>query len=179
MALLPITFAPDPIFRSPAARVASVDEEVRRLVADMYDTLYAEEAIGLSAPMVGIAKQVAVVDIREGGERTPITLINPQVTWRSDEMQTHEEASLSFPYISAEVTRPHAIELTYLDEEGKPQSRKFEGFLATVIQHEMDYFEGRTFLDHVSRMKRDMLMKKMQKLMRQDPPHVHGEHCNH
>ena len=94
-------------------------------------------------------------------------------------MQTHEEASLSFPYISAEITRPHAIEVRYLDEQGTERTLKAEGFLATVILHELDYFEGRTFLDSLSRMKRDMLMKKMQKALRQNPPHVHGEHCDH
>jgi peptide deformylase len=177
MALLPIVHAPHPIFREKAAPVGTVNAGVRQLVADMFETLYAERALGLSAPMLGIAKQIAVIDL-EGG-KAPLCLIDPRITWRSDDLQTHEEASLSFPYISAEVTRPHAITVAYTDEQGAAQERTFEGFAATVVQHELDYFEGRTFLDHLSRMKRDMLRKKMQKLMRQDPPHVHGPHCNH
>ncbi|MBY0355739.1 MAG: peptide deformylase [Rickettsiales bacterium] len=179
MAVLSITYAPHPIFRQKSALVPQVDDGVRALIDHMYDTLYHEDAIGLSAPMVGVALRVAIVDIREGGERTPLTLVNPEILGQSEEMQTHNEASLSYPFISADVTRPAAIDVRFQDREGVTQTLRAEGFLATVIQHEMEYFEGRCFLDHLSRMKRDMLMKKMQKLLKHNPPHVHGEHCQH
>jgi peptide deformylase len=179
MALLNIVYAPHPIFKERSQPVASVDEATRALVQDMFETLYHEEALGLSAPMVGIARRVAVIDVQEEGEKRPIALINPEITWRSDAMQSFSEASLSFPYISAEITRPAAIDVKFLDAQGQPQTLRAEGFLATVIQHEMDYFEGRTFLDHLSRMKRDILVKKMLKQLKLNPPHVHGEHCHH
>lgn len=177
MALRPIVYAPHPIFRQKANPVGVVDAEVRQLVADMFETLYVEQALGLSAPMLGIAKQIAVIDL-EGG-KAPLCLIDPCIIKQSDAMQIHEEASLSFPYISAEVTRAQSITVAYTDAEGNAQEQTFDGFIATVVQHELDYFEGRTFLDHLSRVKRDILLKKMQKLMRQDPPHVHGPHCAH
>jgi peptide deformylase len=179
MALLPIIYAPHPIFKQVSAPLKHVDEAARILVANMFETLYAERALGLSAPMVGIAQRVAVVDLGEEGARQPITLINPEITWQSETQQAFSEASLSFPYISAEIQRPSAIELRYLDAQGESRTLRAEGFLATVIQHELDYFEGRTFLDHLSRTKREMLLKKMQKAMRLEPPHVHGPHCQH
>ena len=179
MALLNIVYAPHPIFKEHCAPVAQVDDTVCTLVEDMFETLYHEEALGLSAPMVGIGRRVAVVDVQPDGHKQPLALINPEITWRSDARQTFSEASLSFPYISAEITRPSAIEVQFLDTQGQPQTLRAEGFFATVIQHEMDYFEGRNFLDHLSRMKRDILVKKMLKQLKLNPPHVHGEHCHH
>jgi peptide deformylase len=104
------------------------------------------------------------------GAKAPIALVNPEITWRSEETQTFEEGSLCFPHIAAEVTRPRAIRVRHLDRDGAPQELAAEGFLATVVQHEMDYLDGITFLDHLSRMKRDMLLKRMQKMMRLRPP---------
>lgn len=179
MTILPITYAPHPIFRETAAPVTEVNDHVRQIIADMFETLYVEEALGLSAPMVGISQRIAIVDLQENGTKNPLSLINPEIVWTSEEMQTHNEASLSFPFISADITRPYSVKIRFLNEQGAAEEQQFEGFLATVIQHEIDYLNGRVFLDHLSRMKREMLLKKMQKLMKLNPPHIHGEHCNH
>lgn len=177
MPLLPLVYAPHPIFKKKAEPILHVDEGTRQLVDDMLQTMYVEKGVGLGANMVGILKRIAVVDIQKNGEPAPYRFINPEITWSSEETQTFEEASLSYPGISAEVTRPKAIKLAYLDYNGDSQTLEAEGFLATVIQHEVDYLNGTVFLDYLSKMKRDMLLKKMQKHMKQHPPHVHTGNC--
>lgn len=179
MTILSLTYAPHPIFKQKASPVTEVNADIRKLVDDMFDTLYFEQAVGIGANMVGVLKRVAVVDIMPDGKRDPLCLINPEILSASKETQIFEEASLCFPGISAEIERPRAITVQYLDYEGTLKQREVEGFLATVIQHEMDYLEGRVFLDYLSKMKRDMLLKKMQKHMKMYPPHVHGAGCNH
>jgi len=179
MAVLSVVIAPDPIFRQSSEAIAQVDDAVRALVGDMLDTLEHEKAVGIAAPMLGIRQRIAVVDLRENDVPNPYCFINPVVVESSKETQTFEEASLCFPGISAHIERPRAITLEYLDRDGVQQTLKAEGFFATVIQHELDYLDGRTFLDHLSKMKRDMLLKKMQKFIKFHPPHVHSEHCNH
>ncbi|MFT6558440.1 peptide deformylase [Sneathiella sp.] len=166
MPLLPLVYAPNPIFRKKAAKVEKVDEEIRRLVAGMFDTLYREQGAGLGANMVGVLKQIIVMDVKKDGKPNPIAMINPTILKRSSTMQTFEEASLSFPGISAEVTRPAEISVEYLDPQGGQQLLDADGFLAAVIQHEMDYLEGRTFLDHLSRVKKDRLLRRYKKLRR-------------
>ena len=179
MALLQLVYAPDPIFKQKATPVEAVDDAVRQLADDMLETLAFEKAVGIGANMVGELRQIAVVDLCEGGVSDPYVFINPEITWRSEEMDENEEASICFVNISAKVTRPKAIKLRYLDYDGQPQELAAEGFLACVIQHEVDYLHGVTFLDHLSKMKRDMLMKKMLKHIKAHPPHVHGAGCNH
>lgn len=179
MALLQLTYAPDPIFKQKAAPVAEVNDEVRQLVDDMFETMEHEQAVGMGANMVGVLQRIAVVDLHEGGVSKPYCFINPEITWRSEATQTHDEASICFIGISAPITRPLAIKLRYLDYDGKEQELEADGFFASVIQHELDYLDGITFLDHLSKMKKDMLMRKMQKALRAHPPHVHGAHCNH
>lgn len=178
MAVLSLVVAPNPIFRQKAEPVV-MDDASRRLVADLLETLEHEKAVGMAAPMVGVRKRIAVVDLRENDVSHPYCFINPVVVESSKETQTFEEASLCFPGISAHIERPRAITLDYLDHDGVQQTLRAEGFFATVIQHELDYLEGRTFLDYLSKMKRDMLLKKMQKFVKFNPPHVHSEHCNH
>lgn len=179
MTVLNILQAPHPIFKQKAEAVKVVDDSVRTTIQDMLDTLAFEQAVGLAAPMMGIGQRIIVVDIMENGVSNPLVFINPEITARSSETQTHEEASLSFRGISAQITRPRAITLTHLTPEGALKNFQAEGFLATVIQHEMDYLDGKTYLDHLSALKRDMLMKKMIKFNKMHPPHVHGEHCHH
>lgn len=179
MKILDIVNAPDPIFRNKAKPVAKVTDETRELVDAMFATMEYERAVGLGANMVGILQRIAVVDLHEGGHSKPYCFINPEITWKSEETQTFEEASISFAGISAEITRPKAIKVSYLDRDGNKQELEADGFLACVIQHEIDYLDGKTFLDHLSKMKRDMLVKKMLKHIKMHPPHVHGEHCNH
>jgi peptide deformylase len=145
----------------------------------MFATIYLERAVGLGANMVGILKRIAVVDLQENGVRVPYTFINPDITWRSKETQTFEEGSLCFPGITAQITRPRAIKISYIDYNGDNKDLETEGFLSTVIQHEVDYLNGKVFLDYLSKLKRDMLIKKMEKYIKMHPPHIHNEHCNH
>ncbi len=179
MALLPLIYAPHPIFKQTSLPVDVVDDEVRRLIDDLFETMEVEKAVGMAANMVGVLKQIVVVDLLEDGISKPYTFINPEIIWHSDETQTHEEASICFVGVSANITRPNAIKMRYLDYDGKPQELGAEGFFACVIQHEVDYLNGITFPDYLSKMKRDMLFKKMQKTLKMYPPHVHGAGCNH
>ena len=179
MAALPIIYAPHIIFRTKAEPVVLVDDDVRKLVDDMFDTMYFEGAIGLGANMVGALKRVAVVDLREKEVKSPYTFINPIITWRSDEMQTYNERSFSFPGISADISRPKAIKIRYLDYAGEEKELEADGFFATVIQHEVDYLDGKIFIDYLSKIKQDILLRKMQKYLKNHTPHIHGAHCNH
>jgi peptide deformylase len=179
MTILSIVHAPNSIFRKKAESVAAVTDATRELVDAMFATMEYEQAVGLGANMVGELQRIAVVDLHENGVSKPYCFINPEIFWRSEETQVFEEASLSFVGISAEIARPKAIKLRYLDRDGKAQELEADGFLASVIQHEVDYLDGITFLDHLSKMKREMLTKKMLKHIKLHPPHVHGEHCNH
>jgi peptide deformylase len=179
MSVLQIVYAPNDIFRKKAEQVGEITHEVRKIVNDMIDTMNFERAVGLGANMVGILRRIAVIDLKENGISEPLCLINPEIIWSSEETQTFNEASLSFPGISAEVTRPRAIKVRFIDYDGAQQEVEFDGFLATVIQHEVDYLDGKIFLDYVSKIKREMLLKKMQKHLKMHPPHVHGVHCHH
>jgi len=155
--------APDPIFKQKALPVEEVDDEVRAIVDAMFKVLYKERGLGLGANMVGILKRICVVDCGEEDKREPITLINPEIINTSGGLAEYDEASLSYPGISAKIKRPKEITVKFLDKDGKNQELKAGVPLSTVIQHEMDYLDGRTFLDFLSKMKRDRLLKKMQK----------------
>ena len=169
MCVLPLVLAPNPVFRQKAEHIDEVDDEVRAQIKAMFETLYLENGIGLGANMVGLLKQVIVIDMKDGGHGSPIAMINPQILKKSDELQSFSEASLSFPGISAEVTRPAHVTVAFVNEQGEACSLAASGFFATVIQHEMDYLQGRTFLDHLSRTKRDALMRKYKKSRKNTP----------
>lgn len=179
MDTLPLVYAPNPIFKMKAEPVAVVDDGIRQLVDKMLATIYLEGAVGLGANMVGVLKRIAVVDLRKDDVKKPMVFINPVITWHSEEKQTHAEASLCFPGIEAEITRPNAIKISFLDYDGAMQELELDGFLATVVQHEIDYLDGKVFLDYLPPMKRDVLLRKTQKHMKKYPPHVHSEHCRH
>jgi peptide deformylase len=179
MSQIALVYAPNPIFKKKAAPVEVVNDATRQKVDAMLSILYHEKAIGIGANMVGLLERIVVVDLRKDGVREPHILINPEIIWRSETMQTFPEASLCFPGIDADITRPDAIKVRYQDYHGEAAELDAEGFLATVIQHEMDYLDGKVFLDYLSPLKRNMLLKKMQKHLKAHPPHVHGEHCNH
>lgn len=176
---LNIVYAPNEIFRKKAKYIDVTDDSTRALVDSMLDVMYAERAIGIGANMVGVLKRIALVDLQEQNIRNPHILINPVIIWYSSEMQTFNERSLSFMGISADITRPKAIKLDYTDYNGVKQNMEAEGFLATVIQHEVDYLDGKIFLDYLSKLKQDSLLKKMAKYIKLNPPHIHGVHCNH
>ncbi|WP_321389293.1 peptide deformylase [Emcibacter sp.] len=167
MPALKLIYAPDPIFRQKAAPVDRVDDEIRQMSSDMFEVLYREQGVGLGANMVGLLKRLIVIDLQEGGVKQPIAMVNPEIVEKSEELQAFEEGSLSYPGISAEITRPKNITVTYLDEQGAAQTLEAEGWLATVIQHEVDYLDGVVFLDYLSPVKRNMLLKKMKKYRKQ------------
>ncbi|MBP7190312.1 MAG: peptide deformylase [Rickettsiaceae bacterium] len=174
-----LIIGPNEIFRKKAHVVDDVNDEIRAIVDDMLEIMYKEHAVGLGANMVGILKAIAVVDLQKDGKKSPYIFINPNITYKSTETQSFEEASICFPGVSAQITRPSSIEISYLDYEGKETKLEASGFLASVIQHEVDYLEGKTFFDHLSKMKRDILIKRSEKFLKSDRHHIHTEHCRH
>jgi peptide deformylase len=169
MAARPILTAPDPRLKAISAKVEKVDAEIRKLAEDMADSMYAAEGIGLAAVQIGVPKRVIVMDLnqKDGDEKTGKknwrVFINPKITWASDEMAVYEEGCLSVPEIYDDVERPARIRCEYLDLDGKRVEIEADGMLATCLQHEMDHLEGILFIDHLSRLKRAMLLKKLTK----------------
>jgi peptide deformylase len=171
MAILPILEAPDPRLRVKSTPVETVDDDLRSLIADMFETMYDAPGIGLAAVQIGVPKRVLVIDLqdREGGEETdepvrnPLVFINPEIYEPSEELSVYNEGCLSVPEQFAEVERPAAIHARWLDEQGVAHDEKIEGLLATCLQHEMDHLEGILFIDHLSRLKREMILKKLKK----------------
>ena len=169
MAVLPVRMLPDPALRRRAAPVETVDDTVRRLIEDMLETMYDAPGIGLAAPQVGVSKRVVVVDCSDDdGPRQPIRMVNPEIVWQSGESSTREEGCLSVPGFHGEVSRPSGIKVRYLDEDGKEREIASEGLLATCIQHEVDHLDGVLFIDYLSRLKRDMINRKLAKEARLD-----------
>lgn len=175
MAIMQLVMGPDPIFRKKSAEV-EVTDDTRKLMDDMLDTLHNENGIGMAATMVGVLKRVIVINLQENGQITKLTMANPVITAKSDKTQVFTEASLCFPGISAEVKRPENISVNYLDYNGNPQTLNATGFLATCIQHEIDYLDGKLFLDYLSPLKRDTLLRKMKKYVK---GHVCSSGCAH
>src|SRR5580658_6700654 len=167
MAVLPIITAPDPRLKLTAKPVAKVDATVRRLMDDMVETMYQSIGIGLAAPQVGVAQRIIVVDVaREGEKPNPMRIANPEILWRSEEEMVANEGCLSLPEHYAEVTRPAEIKLRYLDHENEIREIDAKGLLATCIQHEVDHLDGVLFVDHLSALKRGMILRKLQKAKR-------------
>ncbi len=173
MAILPIIEAPDPRLKVISTPVDAVDDALRALIADMFETMYDAPGIGLAAIQVGVAKRVLVIDLQEKDEETgsvvrdPKVFINPVLSEPSAEMSVYNEGCLSVPEQYADVERPASIRAQWLDEQGKAHDRRLDGMIATCLQHEMDHLEGILFIDHLSRLKRDMLLKKLSKMRRQ------------
>ena len=170
MTILSIIEAPDPRLKIKSTPVEAVDDGVRGLVADMFETMYKAPGIGLAAVQVGVPKRLLVIDLQEKDEETgttirdPMVFINPVLSEPSEDYAVYNEGCLSVPEQYADVERPASIRAQWLDEQGKPHDKRLEGMLATVIQHEMDHLEGILFIDHLSRLKRDMLLKKLIKM---------------
>ncbi len=168
MAVLDILVAPHPVLKQKAKPVAAVDARIAKLMDDMVETMYAAQGIGLAAPQIGVLERVIVVDVHEKGEKpNPIRLANPEIVWRSEETAVCEEGCLSVPEQYAEVTRPKAVRVRYLDEANQPREIAAEGMLAICIQHEIDHLNGVLFVDHLSMLKRNMILRKVQKNQRQ------------
>jgi peptide deformylase len=171
MAVLPIITAPDPRLKIKARPVAAVEDNIRRLMDDMLETMRKAIGIGLAAPQVGVAKRVIVLDVaREGEEPQPMMLANPEILWRSPELATFSEGCLSLPEHYAEVTRPDKIRLRYLDYQNEIREIDASGLLATCLQHEIDHLEGVLFVDHISLVKRGMILRKLAKTKRARSP---------
>ncbi|MGE0774156.1 MAG: peptide deformylase [Sphingomonadaceae bacterium] len=171
MAILPILEAPDPRLRVKSTPVETVDDDVRKLIDDMFDTMYDAPGIGLAAIQIGVPKRVLVIDLqdREGEDeaaepvRSPRVFINPEIYDPSEDLSVYSEGCLSVPDQFADVERPAVIHARWMDEKGEAHDEQIDGLLATCLQHEMDHLEGILFIDHLSRLKREMILKKLKK----------------
>ena len=169
MAIRPIVEVPDPLLRQISTPVEKVDDEVRALIAYMFETMYDAPGIGLAAIQVGVPKRILVIDLQEpaeeGGDpvKDPRVFINPEIVQSSDEEVPYTEGCLSVPDQYAEVDRPDRIKARWQDLDGKVHEEEITGMLATCLQHEMDHLNGVLFIDHLSRLKRDMILKKIAK----------------
>lgn len=171
MAILPILEAPDPRLRVKSTPVETVDDDVRKLIDDMFETMYDAPGIGLAAIQIGVPKRVLVIDLqdREGEDeaaepvRSPRVFINPEIYDPSEDLSVYSEGCLSVPDQFADVERPAVIHARWMDEKGEAHDEQIDGLLATCLQHEMDHLEGVLFIDHLSRLKREMILKKLKK----------------
>jgi len=164
MTLLTILVAPDPRLKVKAQPVEAVDDGLRRLIKDMFETMYEAPGVGLAAPQVGIAKQVIVLDIAKKDEPAqPMALVNPEILWRSEETASYEEGCLSLPEQYADVTRPARVKVRYQDGQNEIREIEADGLLATVLQHEIDHLSGTLFVDRLSTLKRGMILRKLEK----------------
>ncbi|ARN81374.1 peptide deformylase [Methylocystis bryophila] len=170
MALLPILTLPDPRLRLISQPVERVDAAILKLLDDMLETMYEAPGVGLAAIQVGHAKRIVTIDItkKEEEPRAPLFLINPQIVWASEELSTYNEGCLSVPEYFEDVQRPARVRLRHIDRQGVEQEIEAEGLLATVVQHELDHLEGGLFIDHLSRLKRERVVKKFTKAARHE-----------
>ncbi|HTP75943.1 MAG TPA: peptide deformylase [Rhizomicrobium sp.] len=167
MTVRPILTAPDPRLKAVSKPVDSVDAATRRLIDDMVESMYAADGIGLAAVQIGTPVRIIVMDLdQKDGKKNPRAFVNPTITWRSEELATFEEGCLSVPEIYEEVERSAKIKAEFLDRDGVRQFLDADGLLATCLQHEMDHLEGVLFIDHLSKLKRSMLLRKLQKAKR-------------
>lgn len=173
MAIRKILTEPNTILRKKSLRVENVDKDIQQLMDDMLETLYAAPGIGLAAIQIGVDKQVIVMDISRDRnkdkdkdkepKKNPMYFVNPEITWKSEDKFTYEEGCLSVPNQFAEIDRPKQCHVKHLDYNGHPQELKADGLLATCIQHEIDHLEGILFIDYLSKLKKEMIIKKLSK----------------
>ena len=170
MAILEILKAPHPVLSKKATKVKEVTAEIKQLLNDMLETMYAAPGVGLAAPQIGVSKRIIVVDVADtnnGEEPKPYKLINPEIIELSEDIAVCEEGCLSVPESYEEVERPATCIIKALDENGKEVTVKADGLLSVCLQHEIDHLDGILFVDHLSKLKRNMILKKMQKLKKQ------------
>lgn len=163
-----IKFVPEHCLREVCAPIEDVNDDIRKLADDMLETMYDAPGIGLAASQIGVLKRLFVLDVaeredEENGKKEPMVFINPEITWKSEETRVYQEGCLSIPGIYEDVERPDRIKVAFLDRDGKQQELEAGGILATCIQHELDHLNGVLFIDYLSRLKRDRIIKKMQK----------------
>ncbi len=159
-----IIVLPDPVLRKVCEPVEKVDDEIRQLADDMLETMYDAPGIGLAAIQVAVPKRMLVLDVaKEEEPKDPMVVINPEIVWKSDEINTYQEGCLSIPEFFEDVERPARIGVTFLDREGEKREIEADGLLATCLQHEIDHLNGVLFIDHISKLKRDRVIKKFTK----------------
>ena len=168
MAIRPILILPDAKLRQVSEPVKAVDDHVRKLMDDMVDTMHDAPGIGLAAIQIGVPRRIVVLDLAKKDEPPEVRyFVNPEIVWSSEEKSVYEEGCLSIPEYYEEVERPARIRARFLDREGQPQEIDAEGLLATALQHEIDHLNGVLFIDHISRLKRDRVIKKFIKQAKQ------------
>ena len=165
MTKLDIITIPDKLLRKKSAPVERIDAETQAFLDSMLETMYAAPGIGLAAVQVGVPRRMITIDVspKEEEKREPLFFINPEIVWSSDALSIYEEGCLSIPEYYAEVERPAEVRVRYLDRDGKLQEIEAEGILSTCLQHEIDHLEGKLFIDHLSKLKRDMVIRKFAK----------------
>ena len=169
MALRDILILPDPRLRLVSTPVKAIGDDIRRLVEDMFETMYEAPGIGLAAIQIGVTQRVVTMDLAKKDEpKQPKVYLNPEIVWRSDEKATYEEGCLSIPEYYEEVERPARVKVRYLDLDGQPQEVEADGLLATCLQHEIDHTNGVLFIDHISRLKRSLVTKRFAKAAKRE-----------
>jgi len=165
----PILIHPDPRLKKVCEAIDGVPVEIGRLAEDMLETMYDAPGIGLAAPQIGVTKRIIVMDCEKDPEvlRRPMVLINPEITWSSEEPSVYEEGCLSIPDQYAPVTRPAVVRVAWTALDGKAMEEEFDGLWATCVQHEIDHLNGKLFIDHLGPLKRQMITRKMEKLKRE------------
>ena len=164
MTIKPLIILPDPVLRQLSEPVETVNAELRRLADDMLETMYDAPGIGLAAIQIGVPRRLLVIDVSKDGEdKQPQVFVNPQILTSSDERSVYEEGCLSIPDYYAEVERPAAIKVEYVDLDGRQQTVEADGLLATCLQHEIDHLNGLLFIDYISKLKREMVIRKFTK----------------
>jgi peptide deformylase len=172
MSLMPIIEVPDAILRAPSVPVERIDDDMKRLIGDMFETMYEAPGIGLAAVQVAVPRRLLVIDLQEPAEvaegeeegppiRRPHVFINPEIIHSSDARKSYNEGCLSIPDQYAEVERPDIVRARWLDEQGRQQEGEFDGLMSVCLQHEVDHLDGVLFIDHLSRLKREMIVKKV------------------
>ncbi len=169
MTLRSILLHPDPRLKKPCDPVTRITPEIETLAADMLATMYDAPGVGLAAPQVGVLSRLYVMDCEKDPEapRQPIVMLNPEITWSSEALNTYEEGCLSIPDHYADVTRPAEVRVRWLGLDGKTHEREFDGLWATCAQHEMDHLDGKLFIDYLGPIKRQLITRKMVKLKRE------------
>ncbi len=169
MTIRPLVILPDPLLRTVSDVVANADGATKALIDDMFETMYDAPGVGLAAVQVGVTTRIVTMDASRGDdEKQPLALINPEIIWSSDALNEYEEGCLSIPEFYGVVTRPTKVGVRFLDLDGKVLEREMDGLAATVIQHEIDHLNGKLFIDHLSRLKRERVIKKFQKQARRE-----------
>ena len=175
MTVLPTILLPDPVLRRRSEPVERVDDELRRLASDMLETMYDAPGIGLAAVQVGVPRRLVTLDVGRGDEREPIVMVNPEIVRASEERSVHEEGCLSIPDYFADVERPASVLVRWTDLEGRGHEREGDGLFSVCVQHEIDHLDGALFIDRLSRLRRDRVVRKFVRMAKEAGRPLGGE----